>query len=94
MAVSTIQNPGDIFFLQDGQLQQITHHYDYLENEFYLPEQEVISWQGEDGVTIEGIIYYPHNYESGKRTLHWLSILQQYTSKGLSHMKIQVKGMQ
>ena len=66
MAISTIENPGDIFLLQNGQLQQITHHCDYLENEFYLPEQEVISWQGADGVTIEGIIHYPHNYDSGK----------------------------
>lgn len=66
LAISTIENPGDIFLLQNGQLQQITSHCDYLENEFYLPEQEVISWQGEDGVTIEGIIHYPHNYDSGK----------------------------
>ncbi len=66
MAVSTMENPGDIFLLQNGQLQQITHHYDYLKNEFLLPVQEVISWQGEDGVTIEGIIYYPHDYAPGK----------------------------
>ena len=67
LVISTIENPGDIFMLQNGQLQQITSHCDYLENEFYLPEQEVISWQGEDGVTIEGIIHYPHNYDSGKQ---------------------------
>jgi dipeptidyl aminopeptidase/acylaminoacyl peptidase len=66
MAISTIENPGDIFLFQNGQLQQITHHYDYLKNEFYLPEQEVISWRGEDGVTIEGIIYYPHDHDPGK----------------------------
>ncbi len=66
MAVSTYQNPGDIFLLENGKLQQITHHYDYLKNKFHLPEQEVISWQGDDGVNIEGIIHYPHDYDTGK----------------------------
>ena len=37
------------------------------DNEFLLPRQEVISWPGADGVTVEGIIYYPHNYDPGKR---------------------------
>jgi dipeptidyl aminopeptidase/acylaminoacyl peptidase len=66
IAINTIENPGDIFLLKNGQIQQITHHYDYLKNEFYLPKQEVISWNGEDSVTVEGIIYYPHDYDSGK----------------------------
>lgn len=66
MAINTPRNPGDIFRLQNGQPKQITHHYDYLDNEFLLPRQEVISWPGADGVTVEGIIYYPHNYDPGK----------------------------
>ena len=67
MAINTTRSPGDIFRLQNGQPKQITHHYDYLDNEFLLPRQEVISWPGADGVTVEGIIYYPHNYDPGKR---------------------------
>lgn len=66
LAISTSENPGELCVLDKGQLQQITHHYDYLKNEFYLPEQEVISWRGEDGVTVEGIIYYPHDYMPGR----------------------------
>lgn len=64
---STIENPGDIFKMEKGKLQQLTHHFDYLKEDFHLPKQEVISWKGEDGVTVEGIIYYPHNYQSGQQ---------------------------
>ncbi len=67
MTRSTIENPGDIFALEKGKLRQVTRHYDYMTKEFQLPKQEVISWKGEDGVTVEGLIYYPHDYESGKR---------------------------
>ncbi len=67
MTRNTIENPGDIFSLDRGKLSQITNHYDYLENEYHLPRQEVVSWKGEDGATVEGLIYYPHNYQSGTR---------------------------
>lgn len=66
MAISTADSPGDIFMLQEGTPIQITHHYDYLTNEFFLPKQEVISWQGADGIRVEGIIHYPHDYGDGK----------------------------
>ena len=66
LAINTKGSPGDIFELQNGEPRQITHHYDYLANEFFLPRQEVISWQGADGVTVEGIIHYPHDYDPGK----------------------------
>jgi dipeptidyl aminopeptidase/acylaminoacyl peptidase len=73
MAISTADSPGDIFRLQDGTLNQITHHYDYLQQTFFLPRQELISWPGEDGVTVEGIIHYPHDYEPGK---HYPMVVQ------------------
>lgn len=64
---STIENPGDLFKIEKGEIKQLTHHYDYLKDKFLLPKQEVISWKGEDGVTVEGIIYYPSNYQAGQR---------------------------
>lgn len=67
MGVNSIENPGDIHILKKGKLQQITHHYDYLKQQFQLPKQEVISWKGKDGVTVEGLIYYPYNYVVGKK---------------------------
>jgi len=32
-----------------------------------LPKAEVITWKSKDGIEIEGIIYYPMNYEEGER---------------------------
>lgn len=67
ITINTIENPGDIYTIKNGQLQQLTQHYDYLKKEFHLPKQNVISWKGKDDVTVEGMIYYPHNYEPGKQ---------------------------
>ena len=59
-------HPGDFYLLQGGQFEQITHHFDELASQFYLPKQELISWKGEDGVVVEGLLYYPLQYEAGK----------------------------
>jgi dipeptidyl aminopeptidase/acylaminoacyl peptidase len=67
MGINTINNPGDIVKLENGKLKPITKHYAYLKDEFLLPKQEVISWEGSDGVTVEGMIYYPHGYKAGQQ---------------------------
>jgi len=64
---STIENPGDIFMMEDGEMKQITYHYDYLSEQYHLPKQALISWKGEDGEKVEGLIYYPHNYQKGQQ---------------------------
>ncbi|MBU2906528.1 S9 family peptidase [Arenibacter algicola] len=66
VTIKTMENPGEIFSFKKGKLKQITHHNDSLKIKFNLPRQEVISWKGEDGVTVEGMIYYPHNYNPEK----------------------------
>ena len=63
---NTSENPGDIFIIKKGELMQLTHHYDYLNEKFVLPKQELISWKGEDGTLIEGIICYPNDYQVDK----------------------------
>jgi dipeptidyl aminopeptidase/acylaminoacyl peptidase len=62
-------NPGDVYLLaQDGgQPARITHVFDYLAKEFAIPRQEKITWKGADGVSIEGILYYPLGYQQGTR---------------------------
>jgi dipeptidyl aminopeptidase/acylaminoacyl peptidase len=45
----------------------VTNIYEYLDHDFKLPKQERIQWKGADGVTIEGVLYYPVDYEAGKR---------------------------
>ncbi len=67
MTVNSTENPGDVYVLKKGKLQQITRHYDYLQQQYQLPKQELISWKGEDGVTVEGFLYYPYDYVAGKK---------------------------
>ena len=62
-------NAGDIYTLENKRRaspQKVTKVYDYLNNEFRLPKQEAIQWKGTDGATVEGLLYYPLDYEKGK----------------------------
>ena len=62
-------NPGDVYLLtgDGGQPTRITHVFDYLATEFKIPRQEKITWKGADGVSVEGILYYPLDYQQGTR---------------------------
>ena len=62
-------NVGDIYSLENKRRafpQKLTKVYNYLNNEFRLPKQEAIQWKGTDGATVEGLLYYPLDYEKGK----------------------------
>ncbi len=62
-------NAGDIYTLENKRRaspQKVTKVYDYLNNDFRLPKQEAIQWKGADGATVEGLLYYPLDYEKGK----------------------------
>ena len=63
-------NAGDVYTLpaNGGEAPvRVTHVYDYLARDFALPRQEAIQWKGADGVTVEGLLYYPLDYQEGKR---------------------------
>ena len=60
-------NPGEVWTLKGQKLHRVTHIYDYLRREFLLPRQEAVQWKGKDGVTVEGILVYPLDYQPGKR---------------------------
>ncbi|MEW6319542.1 MAG: S9 family peptidase [Acidobacteriota bacterium] len=51
----------------DGALQQLTRLHDYVSRDFLLGRQEKVSWKGRDGVTIEGVLTYPTDYQPGTR---------------------------
>lgn len=61
--------PGDGWTLpvDGGTPTRVTGLYDSLDREFALPRQERVSWKGADGVTVEGLLFYPIGYEAGKR---------------------------
>ena len=46
---------------------RVTGIYDALGRDFQLPRQEKVAWKGADGATVEGVLYYPAGYESGRR---------------------------
>lgn len=62
-------SPGDVWMLEAGDTDatQVTHVHDDLTATFRLPREEAIEWQGADGETIEGLLYYPLDYEAGER---------------------------
>ncbi|MDA1372744.1 MAG: S9 family peptidase [Proteobacteria bacterium] len=63
--VSTATNPGDVWQLRDGATNRLTDAFDYVAENYWLPDQELISWQGADGTTVEGVLYYPRNFQAG-----------------------------
>lgn len=68
-SISTPQTPGEVWVMDEtGKgLRQVTSVYDYLAKDFTLARAEVVHWKGDDGVTVEGILYYPLNYVEGQR---------------------------
>ena len=63
-------NPGDVWLMGTGAdptPTRVTRVFDYLSNDFRLPRQERARWTGTDGVTVEGLLFYPLDYEEGRR---------------------------
>lgn len=63
-------NPGDVWLLGMGHGStptRVTQVFDHLARDFRLPRQEGVSWTGADGVSVEGLLFYPLDYEEGRR---------------------------
>ena len=60
---------GDVWTidLSGGAPSRVTGVYDSVDREFQLPRQEKVEWKGADGTSIEGLLFYPLDYEQGKR---------------------------
>ncbi len=61
---------GDVWTLAltpGAQPTRVTGVYDSLERTFRLPRQEAFTWKSPDGAAIEGLLFYPLDYEEGKR---------------------------
>jgi dipeptidyl aminopeptidase/acylaminoacyl peptidase len=68
-AIDDALNPGDVWVLgtTTSAPARVTRVLDYVARDFKLPRQEAIHWTGKDGVTVEGLLYYPVDYVAGKR---------------------------
>ena len=51
-----------------AQPMRVTGVYDAIARTFQLPRQERFTWKGTDGTTIEGLLFYPLDYQAGKRS--------------------------
>ncbi|MCY4027161.1 MAG: prolyl oligopeptidase family serine peptidase, partial [Acidobacteria bacterium] len=63
-------NPGDVWLLgtaAGSTPTRATRVFDYLRDDFRLPRQEKAQWTGADGVAVEGLLFYPLDYEDGRR---------------------------
>ena len=59
---------GDLWTMTAGSAPaQVTHVFDHLARDFRLPRQEKVEWKGADGVTVEGLVFYPLDYQPGTR---------------------------
>ena len=61
-------NRGDLWVMRGGSApERVTRTFDYLTEDFVQPRQEAIRWRGEDGVEVEGLLFYPLDYTEGTR---------------------------
>jgi dipeptidyl aminopeptidase/acylaminoacyl peptidase len=69
-AVDEPTNPGDVWVLpasEGAQPRRVTRVFDYLERDYELPRQEKSAWKGADGVSVEGVLFYPLEHADGTR---------------------------
>ena len=66
---SEMTSPGEVWVIAAGGSapRKVTAIFDDLPKQFKLPRQEKVEWKGADGVTVEGLLYYPLDYQEGKR---------------------------
>ena len=74
MSIDRPDNPGDVQMIGsrpaadgDSSSQQITRLFDGVAKRFRLPKQERITWPGADGEEVEGLLFYPLDFQNGKR---------------------------
>lgn len=68
LVVQDAENPGEVYRLAaDGGLRAVTRVHGDFARRFRLPRLERIEWKGKDGVAVEGLLYYPLDYQPGQR---------------------------
>ncbi len=71
MAVTVVSptEPGDVWLVNGngGPMTRVSMVNADVASRFRLPRVEAIQWDGEDGVSVEGLLYYPLDYAEGTR---------------------------
>ncbi|MEM6705557.1 MAG: S9 family peptidase [Acidobacteriota bacterium] len=67
IVLSTPNSPGEIHLVGSDGIRLAGDPFASLLEDFRIPRQELVSWKGEDGVTVEGLLTYPLDFEQGQR---------------------------
>ena len=66
--VNTTTRPGEVYLLTPGaSMRQVTHAFDFVGRQYLVARQEKLTWKGQDGQAVEGVLYYPVNHQPGQR---------------------------
>lgn len=66
---NTAPRPSEVFTmpLAGGEMKRVTSVFDAELATFRSARIDAIKWKGQDGVTVEGLLYYPVDYQQGQR---------------------------
>jgi dipeptidyl aminopeptidase/acylaminoacyl peptidase len=66
---NTPDRPGEIYVAKTANAEgtRVTSVFDDIAKRFKIARQERLTWKGQDGVTVEGLLFYPVDYQPGQR---------------------------
>lgn len=66
---NTADRPAEIYTMPaaGGDIRRVTTVFDEIVSTFKVARQEKITWKGQDGQTVEGLLFYPTDYTAGRR---------------------------
>ncbi len=65
---NTAQRPAEVHVMAKGaEPKRVTAVFDDTLAKFKVARQEKITWKGQDGVTVEGLLFYPVDYKAGQK---------------------------
>ncbi len=65
---NSASRPGEIHTMANGsEARRVTSVFDDTLAKFKVARQEKITWKGQDGVTVEGLLFYPVDYRAGQK---------------------------
>jgi dipeptidyl aminopeptidase/acylaminoacyl peptidase len=69
--VFTLDDPasaGDVWMMATGKpMVKVSSVFDHMVRDFRVPRQERVEWKGADGVAVDGLLFYPLDYQAGQR---------------------------
>lgn len=66
---NSAERPAEIYTLatSGGAMKRVTSVFDSLVSRVKVARQQRLTWKGQDGQTIEGLLFYPADYQAGQK---------------------------